>query len=193
MTTPTPPAAPAPAAGPPFPLPAPAPNGGPDPQAATPPPAPDPGQAPPPAPPDDPLAELRAALDNERRQHRETRDRLAVLERQGMTADQRRIEDAKAEGRAAAVKEAGTRVAVEAFRAAATGRFPDSAAIEAALEALDLSKFVKDDGEVDREGITRLVDKLAPAAPSGPRIPPGAHGSPAADGDFFRQAMAKRR
>src|SRR5215831_12606821 len=167
---------------PPFPLPAPSP---------TPPAAPTPPE---PAPPGDELAELRIALDNERRQHRETRDQLAVAQRAGMTADQRRLDDARQEGRQAAIREAGARVAVEAFRTAATGRFPDRAAIEAAIEALDLTRFVNDTGEVDRDGIAKLVDKLVPPGPTGPRIPPGAQGGgQTGDGDFLRQVMAKGR
>jgi hypothetical protein len=161
-----------------------------------PPTAPQPEPPAPPAPPasepGESADELRAALAAERRQHRETRDALAASQRAGMTADQRRIEDAKAEGRAAALREAGTRVAAEAFRAAATGRLTDPAAIEAALEALDLSRFVGADGEVDREGIARLVEKIAPPSPAGPRIPAGAHPGASPDGgDFFRQALRR--
>ena len=180
---------------PPFPLPAPTPPA-PAPPAAPTPPAPEPPAPPaptPPTPPGDELAELRIALDNERRQHRETRDQLTAAQRAGMTADQRRLDDARQEGRQAAIREAATRVAQEAFRTAATGRFPDRAAIEAALEALNLTRFVNDAGEVDRDGIGALVDKLVPPGPTGPRIPTGAQGgAPAGDGDFLRQVMARR-
>src|SRR5215831_9344954 len=176
---------------PPFPLPAPSPPAPAAPPAPETPPQPTPPE---PAPPGDELAELRIALDNERRQHRETRDQLAVAQRAGMTADQRRLDDARQEGRQAAIREAGTRVAQEAFRTAATGRFPDRAAIEAALEALNLTRFVNDAGEVDRDGIGALVDKLVPPGPTGPRIPAGAQGAtPASDGDFIRQVMARGR
>jgi len=180
---------------PPFPLPAPTPPA-PAPPANPTPPAPEPPAppAPPaPTPPGDELAELRIALDNERRQHRETRDQLTAAQRAGMTADQRRLDDARQEGRQAAIREAATRVAQEAFRTAATGRFPDRAAIEAALEALNLTRFVNDAGEVDRDGIGALVDKLVPPGPTGPRIPTGAQGgAPAGDGDFLRQVMNRR-
>jgi hypothetical protein len=109
-----------------------------------------------------------------------------------MTAHQRQIEDARTEGRQAAIRENGTRVAAEVFRAAAKGRLPDATAIEVALEALDLSRFVNDRGEVDRDALAALVDKLTPAGPSGPRIPAGAQGSPSPDGDLIRSMMRGR-
>jgi len=178
---------------PPFPLPAPG-SSDPQPPPPQPPPAPPPPEPPPPPVPPQPepdqLAELRATLERERNKTRDVERQLAELQRQNMSASQRAIEDARTEGRLSAVKEAGTRVAVEAFRAAATGRLPDAAAIETALEALDLSRFVNDRGEIDRDAIARLVEKLAPPAPSGPRIPAGSHGGgPSPDGDFLRNVL----
>jgi hypothetical protein len=160
-------------------------------QPPTVPPAPAPPPTPPAPPPADDAAELRATLERERARTRDVERQLAELQRQGMTQTQRQIEDARNEGRQAAIKEAGTRVAVEAFRTAAKGRLADAAAIEAALEALDLTRFVKDDGTIDRDGIARLVDKLTPPAPSGPQIPAGPHGGAPADGDFLRQALQR--
>src|SRR5262245_2977326 len=124
MTQPTPPAP----SGPPWPMPAPEPPAPAPPAPAGPPapgpPVPAPPPAPPPPEPTPDAATLLATLERERAKTRDVERQLAELQRQGMTQTQRQIEDARQEGRQAAIREAGTRVAVEAFRTAATGRFP---------------------------------------------------------------------
>jgi hypothetical protein len=183
MGQPTPPPTPPP--NPPAP-----PTGQPAPPA---PPAPPPSNGPPPDPAAE-LATLKAALEDERRQRRETEAKLAAATRAQMSDDDKRLADAEAKGKAAAVREAGLAVAAAEFRAAAAGKLADPAA---ALALVDLSKFVADDGKVDTGKITELIDKLAaqvPAPPAPPgRVPPGPQGAPPGEADFFGQGLRRGR
>lgn len=156
-------------------------------QAPAAPPAPAPETAP------DPATELRAALNEERRRHRETMQALSQLQQQGMTSQERAIAEAKAAGKSEAVREAGLRVAAAEFRALAAGKLADPGA---ALELLDLSKFVGEDGEVDKDGLTAMVDKLAKQVlgATGKQIPAGPMGDAAPDdGDFLRTALRRKQ
>jgi hypothetical protein len=105
-----------------------------------------------------------------------------------MTEAEAAVAAARAEGAAEATKAAGLKLAAAEFRAAAAGKLADPAA---ALAALDLSRFVGDDGEPDRKKIGDLIDKLAAAvAPpngAGGGIIPAGPRRPAGDGDFIRQ------
>jgi hypothetical protein len=138
------------------------------------------------------LARVRAALADERRLHADTQRQLASARQQGMTDEERRLDEARAEGRTAAIREAGLRVAAAEFRAAAVGQLTDPTA---ALEVLDLSRFVDDDGQVDTRAIERLVAKLAKSLPAPPAgtVPPGPRGADPADStDFVRGALGRR-
>jgi hypothetical protein len=173
----TPPAPPAPPAPTPPAPPAPAPP------APTPPPAPAAGSD------AEELAKLRAILDDERKQRKAADDKLAKLERSAMTDQEKAVAEAREQGKAEAADEHAKALAAAEFRAAATGRLvnPDKA-----LARLDLAGLVKD-GKPDTAAITAAVDDLA-AVPGQPgRVPPGPRepGSPA-DGDFFRDTMARR-
>ena len=178
-----------PAATPPFPLPA---TGAspPAPPVPAPPVLPEPPAPGPPPEPDD-QAELRTALAEERRRHRETMQALSALQQQGMTDQEKAVADAKAAGRSEAIREAGLRVAAAEFRAMAAGKLADP---EAALEVLNLSAFVNDEGEVDKKAMAKMVEKLvAQLAPAGARIPAGPMGDGGSpDGDFLRQVMGSR-
>ncbi|HEY6315617.1 MAG TPA: hypothetical protein VIY52_33080 [Streptosporangiaceae bacterium] len=115
------------------------------------------GEHPPPAQPDGREA-LRGALANERRLRKDAQIKLARLRQQHMSDDENALQAARDEGRADAYKAAGLRVAAAEFRAVAAGKLASPAA---ALEVLDLSRFVGDKGEVDLVGLTTIVDKLA--------------------------------
>jgi len=179
-----------PPADPPTP-PAPPPSGPPAPPTPPTPPAPPPGGAPePPSPPSGAptaadLARVEAALDAERRARRDAEQKLSKLQTAGMSDAEKAVATARAEGAAEATRAAGAKLAAAEFRAAAVGKLADPAA---ALAALDLSKYVGDDGEPDRRKIAELVDKLAAsiAPPPNGYIPPGPR-RPAGDGDFIRQ------
>jgi hypothetical protein len=185
MTTPvpTPPAPPAP----------PAPQGQPPGlPPAGPGPAPDPPA--PPAPPADPatsIARLENTLREERKAKKDLETRLATLESANQTEQEKAVKAARDEGKAEAVKEGAKRLAAAEFLWRAQGRVADP---QAALELLDLSKFVKDDGEIDRDAIAKAVDHLAGSPPPPGRVPPGPR-APAsnADGDFFRTMMGRQR
>jgi hypothetical protein len=143
----------------------------------------------PPAP--DTADELKTALAEERRRHRETMQTLTKLQQQGMTDQEKAIEAARAAGKAEAVKDAGLRVAAAEFRALAAGKLADP---EAALELLNLAPFVDDDGNVDKKALAAMVEKLAGQfAPAGLRIPGGAmgDGKPGGNDDFLRDVLAK--
>jgi hypothetical protein len=110
-----------------------------------------------------------------------------------MSDQEKALAEARAEGRTEAVKTAGIKLAAAEFRAAAAGKLADPAA---ALEVLDLTKFVGEDGDVNRRGLTALVDKLAAALPA-PAVPPGhvpagPHGAPPSD-DFLRSALRENQ
>jgi hypothetical protein len=108
----------------------------------------------------DGLEKIRAALVKERCQRKAAEARLAKLQRQHMTDDEKALQAARDQGRAEAFKAAGLRIAAAEFRALAAGKLADPAAV---LEVLDLSRFVGDEGEVDSAGLTAVVAKLAAA------------------------------
>jgi hypothetical protein len=126
------------------------------------------GENPPPPQPDD-LEALRGALANERRRRKAAEIELAKLRQQHVSDDEKALQAARDEGRAEAFKAVGLRVAAAEFRAVAAGKLADP---DAALEVLDLSRFVGDEGEIDLVGLTAIVDKLA--APL--RTDPGGRG-----------------
>jgi hypothetical protein len=108
-----------------------------------------------------------------------------------MSEQERAVAAAKDAGRAEGIAEAGKLVAAAEFKAAAAGKLADPGA---ALEYLDLSKFVGEGGDVDRGAIGKLVEKLA-ATSTGQatgRVPTGPR-EPAPDGDFLRAHMRANR
>jgi len=138
------------------------------------------------------LQRAEAALADERRQRREAERQLAEARRQTMPEAERALAAAREEGATEARRAAGAALAAAEFRAAAVGVLADP---DAALDALDLSRFVNDHGEVDRRKIGDLVKRLAaalPAAANAGRIPAGSRGTPAND-DFLRSAMRPGR
>jgi hypothetical protein len=153
------------------------------------PPAPTPPAPPPaPAPPkgDDELTGLREALEAERRKLRETQQSLAQLQRQGMTEQEKAVAEAEARGKAEGLKSAGLLIAAAEFKALAAGRLADP---DEVLSVLDLTRFVRDDGTIDKRGMAAVVEKLVKQL-GGAKIPAG----PQSDGqvdDFVRQALAQ--
>lgn len=184
MTTP-----PAPPAGPPAP-PAAGPQPGPGPGPAPAPPAP---AGPPPAPPSpngDELAQLKQALEAERRDRAEVQKQLDQLKQQGMTDAEKAIQAAKAEGRAEAAAEHAKALAAAEFRAQAAGKLANP---EAALAALDLARLVKD-GQPDTKAIGQLVEQLAAVPPAPGHVPPGPRPpGNTADRDWLREISGGSR
>lgn len=140
------------------------------------------------------VARLEAALTDERKRAASAEGQLTKLRNQNMTEHEKAIAEARAEGKAEAVKVAAVRLAAAEFRAAAVGRLVDPAAT---LAELDMTRYVDDDGEVDSEAIAKLVDRLAaslaapPPAPG--RIPGGPRETAPESTDFIRARMLGQR
>ena len=197
MTTPPAPAAPAAPAQPPGGAQSPpAPSGA----LPTPPPAPSAPSQPPPGsapaggqngdhPPEG--SALETAIADERARRIRAEQELTRLRQAAMTDQEKAVDAARAEGRAAADAEHAQQLAAEMFRTAAAGRLADA---DATLDALDLSKLLRD-GQPDRRRINALVDKLAAAAPApgpGPgRVPAGPRDTPPEGGDWLRSAASR--
>lgn len=77
-----------------------------------------------------------------------------------MTEHERAVTEAEQRGRAAALADAGTRLARAEFRATAAGRV-EKDALDGFLEYADLKKFVGADGEPDTKAIEAAVAKIA--------------------------------
>ena len=114
----------------------------------------------PPQPQADGLEAMRDALVKERRLRKAAEIKLARLRQQHISDVEKAVQVARDEDRAEAFRAAGLRVAAAEFRAVAVGKLADPAA---ALEVLDLSRFVGDGGGVDLASLTAMVNKLAAA------------------------------
>lgn len=104
-------------------------------------------------------------------EQRSKRDQARVREleknqKASMTDAQRALSEAETSGRTAAVKEFGQRLARTEFDAAAGRRNPDFDTAQA-LEYVDLTKFVGEDGEPDLKAIKAAVERLVPAPAGG--------------------------
>ncbi|WP_327725732.1 hypothetical protein [Streptomyces europaeiscabiei] len=84
------------------------------------------------------------------------RDRLR---REGMPEQERKIEEAVAKALAESNAANGAKLARQAFLAAAKGVIPNAGDV---ADDVNLSRYVKDDGEVDEDGLAELVKRLAP-------------------------------
>lgn len=86
---------------------------------------------------------------------------LDQIKTANQSESEKALNAAKDEGRKEARMEAAEEVALEVFNSAAGRRNPDYDTA-GALELISLRKFVKDDGKVDREAITKAVERLVP-------------------------------
>lgn len=84
---------------------------------------------------------------------------LARIKREGMSADDKRVDEAVAAARAEERTKAGERVARSAFLAAAKGRIDNAKDV---LDDINLRRYVDEEGDVDDDAIAELIDKLAP-------------------------------
>jgi hypothetical protein len=132
-------------------------------------------------------AEYVANLRKEAAKYRtEAKSAAAELEKQrqaSMTEAEKAVSEAEARGRTAATSEFGKRLARTEFDNLAGRRNPDFDTA-AALEFVDLSKFVDDSGEPDVDAIKAAVERLVPSPAGGlPSYDGGARNS-AAPTDF---------
>ncbi len=91
----------------------------------------------------------------------EVKTKLSKIEDANASETEKAIKIAREEGRKEATTEASPRLVRSEFRVAAAGRMTSEQLTEY-LEDLDLSKYVKDDGEVDTDRIAKKIDALAP-------------------------------
>lgn len=138
-------------------------------------------------------AEYVANLRKEAARYRtEAKAAASELEKQrqaSMSESEKAIAEAEARGRTAATTEYGKRLARTEFDAIAARRNPDFDTA-AALEFVDLSRFLGDDGEPDAKAITAAVERLVPQASNGPAgFDGGARGT--AKAEDFNQVLRR--
>lgn len=86
---------------------------------------------------------------------------LAELQQANQTEQEKAVNGAREEGRKEALLEAGKSLALEVFNGAAARRNADYDTAPA-LELLDLGRFVKEDGALDRDAIADAVERIVP-------------------------------
>jgi hypothetical protein len=100
-----------------------------------------------------------------------------------MTEAERALSEAEARGRTAAASEFGKRLARTEFDAVAGRRNPDFDT-KSALEFVDLSRFLDEDGEPDPKAIKQAVERLVPEPAGGASFDGGARTTAAKGGDM---------
>ncbi len=101
---------------------------------------------------------LKRETDN--RNKRLTRE-LETLRRESMSEQERAIEEARDTARAEVMREVSGQL-VDAEVRSAAGNRPLN--VDTLLNNLDRTKFLDEDGNVDREAVTAFLDELAPVA-----------------------------
>lgn len=127
--------------------------------------------------PEDLAAEVAHWKDMARKNEKRAKDNHAELEelrRQGMTDQERLVDEARAEARRDALLEVATERTLDAIRSAAEGRLSD---VEGLIEGLDPAKFIDDDGNPRRDAIAAWVERIAPKAPTSTDLGQGARGA----------------
>lgn len=139
-------------------------------------PAPDPAPSDPPADPkpnDDPPADpgktfTQADVDriiagrlSKYADYDQVKQQLTELQQANQTEQEKAVDVAREEGRKEARVESGKQLALEVFNTAAARRNAEYDA-GPALELLDLARFVKEDGTLDRDAITAAVERIVP-------------------------------
>ena len=108
------------------------------------------------------VANLRKEAARYRTEAKAAAAELEQHRKASMTEAEKAVAEAEARGRTAAAIDFGKRLARAEFDAQAGRRNPeyDTAG---ALDLLDLSRFVKDDGDLDSKAIKAAVERLVPA------------------------------
>lgn len=86
---------------------------------------------------------------------------LDALRQQSMTDLEKAVDEARKSTRAEVLTEVGRERVVDLIRATATGRVAD---VDALLDVVDAGRFLDEEGQPNREGITAWLDRVAPAA-----------------------------
>ena len=90
-----------------------------------------------------------------------TAKELETLRQSAMSDQEKAVSQAKDEGRAQALAEVGTARAEDAIRFSVGERLPEDE-LDSILDVLNLAHFLTDDGGVDREKVTKYVERIAP-------------------------------
>lgn len=86
---------------------------------------------------------------------------LEKLKQSSMSDTEKAIDQARAEARQSVLGEVGGKVAAAEIRAAAAGRMAPGQ-LEVLLDGLNLARFIREDGEVDRDKVASFIDGIAP-------------------------------
>jgi hypothetical protein len=154
--------------------------------------------------PGDDLDALKTSLANERKRRETTQRELDELRRKHMTDDEKKLAEARAEGRKAAMSEVRAERLASAVLVAASGKMADP---HDAVHLLgDLDGLVDEDGKVDAKAVAGRIDTLvkdkpylavgAAKAASAAKAPQGAREDGTdgnASGDSFLRAAVHRR
>jgi hypothetical protein len=161
---------------------------------------PKPGENPPAAETPPTVEELQAKVEELTKESRKWEGRAkengkakTELEKQrqaAMTDAERAVAEAEERGRTAAITELGKDLAKERFDALAGRRNPNFDTAQA-LEYVDLGKFLGEDGRPDTQAITAAVERLVPAADSGPPSFDGGTRTPAPAPQGMTQIIRK--
>lgn len=123
------------------------------------------------------------------------RAELDKIRQASMSETERAVAEAKAAGRTEAASEFGKELAREKFDALAGRRNADFDTAKA-LEYVDLSKFLGEDGRPDPKAIAAAVERLVPQAAGGPpSFDGGPRGTAPKGGDMnslLRQAAGRQ-
>ncbi|GGS88460.1 hypothetical protein ACFFV7_50985 [Nonomuraea spiralis] len=132
-----------------------------------------PETAPPPAQEETDWKAMARQWEKRAKENNKAADDLAKLKQQSMSEQEKAVEQAKAEGRAEAAREHGRQLAESKFEAALAKKGIELGDV---ADLIDVGKFVKDDGTVDQDAITKAVARLAKLAPKAPSTSGGDFG-----------------
>lgn len=146
---------------------------------------------------EDYVKELRAEAAKYRTEAKQLKGEVEKVRQSSLTEAERAVVEAEQRGRQAALADLGKRLARTQFEAVAARR-NSAYDVESALEYLDLSRFLGDDGEPDGNAITAAVERLVPEPSAGSPRPVGdadlgARPAPLAlNGDGIENALRKK-
>lgn len=118
---------------------------------------------------------------------------LEELRKRTETETEKAVRTARDEGRNEALKEVGTARAEDAIRFSIGDRLPDKE-LDELLGDLNLARFMKDDGSVDREKVASYVARIAPQGKGKPDLGQGPRGvTKGGAGSFLTDAIRNRQ
>lgn len=140
------------------------------------------------------VANLRKEAAKYRTEAKAQAAELEKFRQSSMSEAEKAVAEAEARGRTTAATAFGERLARTEFDALAGRRNADFDTA-ATFEFLDLKKFVGEDGEPDKDAIKAAVERLVPAATTGPPSFDGGSRTPAAApqdmNTFLRKATGR--